>query len=55
MLMTSPKMQKSANSISEYVSGFNAFFKYVDIAMVAYAITRRVASAVRFFLPKRKK
>lgn len=55
LLMTSPKMQKSANSISEYVSGFNAFFRYVDIAMVAYAITRRVVSALRFFVPKRKK
>lgn len=55
LLMTSPKMQRSANSISEYVSGFNSFFRYVDIAMVAYAIMRRVSAALRFFVPKRKK
>lgn len=54
LLMTSPKMEKSANSISEYVSGFNSFFKYLDVAMVAYAITRRVTSVLRFFVPKRK-
>jgi len=55
LLMTSPKMEKSANSISEYVSGFNSFFKYIDVAMVAYAITRRVTSVLRFFVPRRKK
>ena len=53
MLMVSPQKKSEANTISSYIHGFDSFIKYLDIAMLAYGITRRVSGFFRRFSRRR--
>lgn len=54
-LLTSPKMQKEAKTVTGYVKGFESALRYVDYALIAYSVTRRVGNFFRRFGGKKGK
>ncbi len=46
MMMVSPEVKGEVNTIKSCVRGFDTFMKYLDVALLAYGISRRVS---RFF------
>ena len=46
MMMVSPDVKGEVNTIKSCVRGFDTFMKYLDVALLAYGISRRVS---RFF------
>lgn len=49
MLMVSPQVKGEVKTISGCIRGFDTILKYLDIAMLAYGITRRVTGFFRRF------
>jgi|GEM_PF-7010418 len=52
-MLVSPEKKGEANTIRSYINGFDNVMKYVDIAMLAYGITRRVTRFFRHFSRRR--
>lgn len=46
-LLTSPKMQSEAQAMTGYVKGAQTILRYVDYALLAYNVTRKVSSVFR--------
>ncbi len=49
MLFVSPEVKNEVGAIKNYVRGFDTFMKYLDIALLAYGISRRVSRFFRKF------
>lgn len=52
-LLVSPQVKGEVKTISNCISGFDTVMKYVDIAMLAYGISRRISSFFRYFSRKK--
>lgn len=48
-MMVSPRAKNEAGAVAGCINGFESFMRYVNIAMVAYGITRRVTAFFRRF------
>lgn len=55
MMLVSPKAQRNCNALSGYVSGFSTFFRYFDIAVLAYTIFHKFGSVIRVFSSSKKR
>lgn len=53
MMLVSPKLREEKEAINGTVNGFQNFMRAVDIAMIAYSITRRVTKIFRRFSRKK--
>ena len=53
MMLVSPKLREEKEAINGTVNGFQNFMRAVDIAMMAYSITRRVMKIFRRFSRKK--
>lgn len=52
-MLVSPKVKKDVQNVSSAVSGFQTFMRFMDIALVAYSVTRRVTGIFRKFSRRR--
>ena len=54
-LLTSPKMQQEVKTVTGYVKGLENTLRYVDYALLAYSVTRRVGNFFRRFGSRKSK